>query len=42
MFATLRAAIVRLDDSLIGDAIGVAALFALLWVGLLAGAVLGV
>ncbi len=31
----------RINDSLIGDAIGAAALFALLWIGLLAGAVLG-
>ncbi len=31
----------RINDSPIGDAIGTAALFALLWIGLLAGAVLG-
>ena len=41
MLAMLTAAWARLDDSLIGDAIGAAALFALLWIGLLAGAVLG-
>lgn len=36
----LRAAHDRLEDSAVGDAIGVVALFALLWIGLLAGSVL--